>query len=78
MPIDNCTHTFEELSATVLPAHYARLDAAMGTPLPADTFVGFKSVTKEALARVRRTTDLSGCYVFINGTSPYTLAFRGV
>jgi hypothetical protein len=70
MPIDHCTHSFEELSAAVLPAHYARLEAAIRAPFTADTFVGFKSVTKEALSRVRLTTDFPGCYVFIDGGKP--------
>jgi hypothetical protein len=48
MPIDNCTHTFDELTASVLPAHFERLKAAMQTPMPASTFVGYKSASREA------------------------------
>src|SRR5947207_11376416 len=79
MPIDNCTHSFEELSATVLPAHFARLEAALQSPLPAATFVGFKSVTKEVLSRLSRTADFPGCYVFIDQSTPvYVGISRGV
>jgi hypothetical protein len=70
MPIVNCTHTFDELTASVLPAHCERLKAAMQTPMPASTFVGYKSASREALARAGRTTDFPGCYVFIDKDRP--------
>lgn len=70
MPIDNCTYSFEQLSASVLPNHYVLLEAAIKSPMPAERFVGFKSVTKEVLARFDRTTDFPGCYVFLDGDTP--------
>ncbi|SDT13962.1 hypothetical protein PUP49_14075 [Pseudomonas chlororaphis] len=79
MPIDNCLHTFEELASTVLPGHFARLKVALETPMPAATFVGFKSASKEALSKVGRTTDFPGCYVFSDQGKPvYVGISRGV
>ncbi|WP_258019431.1 hypothetical protein [Pseudomonas chlororaphis] len=79
MPIDNCLHTFEELVSTVLPSHFARLKVALETPMPAATFVGFKSASKEALSKVGRATDFPGCYVFSDQGKPvYVGISRGV
>ncbi len=79
MPIDNCTHTFEELSKNVLPKHFRALNEAMASPLPASTFVGPKSVTKELLSKVSRATDFPGCYVFMDSNNPvYVGISRGV
>ncbi|ABX18419.1 hypothetical protein QZM46_31175 [Burkholderia vietnamiensis] len=79
MPIDNCTHTFDELSATVLPAHLERLKAALQSSLPATTFVGFKSARRELLAKLGHSTDFPGCYVFIDVDRPvYVGISRGV
>ncbi|MEM5432515.1 GIY-YIG nuclease family protein [Cupriavidus oxalaticus] len=69
MPID-CAHTFDELAATILPAHLERLKVAMQLPMPASTFVGYKSASREAVARTGRTTDFPGCYVFIDKDRP--------
>lgn len=79
MPIDNCPHTFDELARTVLPDYWQRLEVAIRSPMPASTFVGFKSATKEALSSVNKTTDFPGCYVFIDqGTPVYVGISRGV
>jgi predicted GIY-YIG superfamily endonuclease len=79
MPIDKCSHTFDELTEKVLPSHLTRLIEALDHPIPAQKFVGFKSPTREALARAGRTTDFSGCYVFINADKPiYVGISRGV
>ena len=79
MPIDNCHHSFEELTATVLPAHYDRLQVAIQNAIPAETFVGFKSASKAALAKVGRTTDFPGCYVFkAQGRPVYVGISRGI
>jgi len=79
MPIDNCLHTFEQLTLTVLPAHLVRLNAAMQNAIPAATFVGFKSASREALSKVDRSTDFPGCYVFIDQNCPvYVGISRGV
>ena len=79
MPIDNCVYPFEELAATVLPNHFKRLEAAIRSPIAAENLVGFKSVTRELLARLSRTTDFPGCYVLIDGEKPiYVGISRGV
>src|SRR5262249_2200151 len=79
MPIDNCVHDFEELTRSVLPQHFVRLEEAMRTPLAAERLVGFKSATREALTRVGRRIDFPGCYVFLDaGTPVYVGISRGV
>ena len=79
MPIDNCTHTFDELAATVLPAHLERLKTALQSPMPATTFVGFKSARRELLTKLGHSTDFPGCYVFIDVDRPvYVGISRGV
>ncbi|WP_059391831.1 hypothetical protein [Stutzerimonas nitrititolerans] len=70
MPIDNCTHTFEELATTVLPKYFERLQKAIESPLPASTFVGPKSVTRNLLTTIGRSTDFPGCYVFLTEDRP--------
>lgn len=70
MPIDNCVHTFEELTASVLPNHFISLEAAIKSSIAASAFVGPKSATKEILCRLNRSTDFPGCYVFIDGEKP--------
>lgn len=82
MPIDNCTHTFAELSATVLPAHLERLKAALQSPMPATTFAEF-TTARGALAKIGetigRTTDFPGCYVLLDEDRPvYVGISRGV
>lgn len=79
MPIDNCTHTFDELAISILPDHLERLKAALQSPIPAIAFVGFKSATREALSQAKRTTDFPGCYVFVDKDRPvYVGISRGV
>ncbi|AOR66333.1 hypothetical protein BBJ41_01455 [Burkholderia stabilis] len=79
MPIDNCTHTFDELAATVLPAHLERLTEALRSPMPATTFVGFKTASRDLLSKLDRTTDFPGCYVFLDAGRPvYVGISRGV
>lgn len=79
MPIDNCTHTFDELVASVLPAHLERLKTALQSPLSATTFVGFKSARRELLTKLGPSTDFPGCYVFIDvDRSVYVGISRGL
>lgn len=79
MSIDNCKHTFEELTASVLPSHFKKLEAAIQSPMAAENLVGFKSPTKELLSRFNRTRDFPGCYVFIDREKPvYVGISRGV
>jgi predicted GIY-YIG superfamily endonuclease len=70
MPIDNCVYTFEEMAASVLPTHFKRLEAAIQSPIAAESLVGFKSATKAILFRLNRSTDFPGCYVFIEQDRP--------
>ena len=79
MPIDNCSHTFEELSSSVMPNHFKRLGVAIQDPVAAEKLVGFKSVTKEILSRVNCSTDFPGCYIFLDRENPvYVGISRGV
>jgi hypothetical protein len=79
MAIDNCAHSFEELTASVLPSHFKRLQAAIQSPIAAETLVGHKSLTKKLLSRLSRTTDFPGCYVFMDEKKPiYVGISRGV
>jgi len=70
MPIDNCPHSFEDLTTSVLPTLFKKLQAQIKTAIPADTFVGFKSASKLALAKADRKIDFPGCYVFIDKEKP--------
>ena len=79
MPIDDCKHTFEELATLVMPSHFKRLQAAIQSPIQAESLVGFKSPTRQVLSRFNRTKDFPGCYVFIDGEKPiYVGISRGV
>lgn len=79
MAINDCSHTFGQLAESVLPSHLDKLLFSLKTPLPAATFVGFKSASRDALAKVNRSTDFPGCYVFSDqGTPVYVGISRGV
>jgi hypothetical protein len=79
MPIDNCAHSFQELVEAVLPVHLKRLEKALEKPRPASDFVGFKSASRDALARVGIAADFPGCYLFVDGVKPvYVGISRGV
>ncbi len=79
MAIDNCVYNFDELANLVLPQHFSRLEEAIRSPFVAERFVGFKSVTREALRRVERSIDFPGCYVFLDlGIPVYVGISRGV
>jgi hypothetical protein len=79
MPLHDCSHTFAELAATVLPSHMARLRCDLVHPRQMETFarpgVGVKSLLRElGLAR-----DYSGCYVLVDSGQPiYVGISRGV
>ena len=79
MPIDNCIHNFEQLTTSVLPQDFSRLEEAMRTSIAAERLVGPKSATREVLARVGRPVDFPGCYVFLDAGRPvYVGISRGV
>lgn len=70
MPIDNCTHTFAQLSEGILPAHFARLEQALQSPRPAQTFLQAKSASRSMLTAVGKRVDFPGCYVFLDQAKP--------
>ncbi len=79
MALHDCAHTFEELAATVLPAHMARMQSALADPRQMGAFaqsgVGVKALLKEFELR----QDFSGCYVLQENEKPiYVGISRGV
>jgi len=79
MPIDNCSHTYEDLTVYVLPKYFQLLETAIQSPIVAEAFLGFKSATKEILNLLSRSRDFPGCYVFLDGDRPiYVGISRGV
>lgn len=70
MTIDNCQYSFDELASQVLPNHFERLRLSIAAPLPATMFKGYKTASRELLARVGRKSDFPGCYVFIDREEP--------
>lgn len=70
MPLHECEHTFEELAATVLPAHMCRMRTALDAPKNMEAFslpgVGVKSLLKS----FDLSQDFSGCYVLLDQGSP--------
>jgi predicted GIY-YIG superfamily endonuclease len=79
MAIDSCSHSFEALAASILPAHMARLREALASPLPAASFVGGRTASRQVLARAGKSADFPGCYVFIDQDKPvYVGISRGV
>lgn len=79
MALHDCAHTFEELAATVLPAHMVRMQSALAVPRQMEAFahpgVGVKALLKE----FELPQDFSGCYILQeNGTPIYVGISRGV
>lgn len=77
--IDDCSHTFADLAATVLPYHLEHLHDARQCPWPASVFsqpgYGVASIAKE----LGLDGDFSGCYVLQEGHTPiYVGISRGV
>lgn len=68
--IDDCEHTFEDLAVRVLPAHMARLRAAMAAPWPAMEFAQNEVGPKSIAARFNLDGDFSGSYVLIEDSNP--------
>lgn len=79
MALHECPHTFQELAETVLPAHMARMRAALADPHQMSMFarpgVGPGTLVKE----LGMAKDVSGCYVLIETGKPiYVGISRGV
>jgi hypothetical protein len=70
MKVDDCSFTFEELSASVLPAHMRRLRESLASPWEASIFAE-RGSGPEAIARqLGRDGDFKGCYVLSEGGQP--------
>jgi len=79
MPLHECPHTFQELTAMVLPAHMSRMRVALAAPSNMELFarpgVGAGTLLKE----LHIPKDFSGCYVLIEAGVPiYVGISRGV
>jgi hypothetical protein len=70
MPIDECRHTFLELTTTVLPAHMQRLREAMESPVEAAIFAQAKQGTSAIAKQLQLRGDFAGCYIFLEQTRP--------
>jgi hypothetical protein len=68
MPVDGCTHTFEELANEVLPDHMRRMKRAMRHAIPMRTFVDAGAA--ECRHCLGQSADFSGCYVLMSGKKP--------
>lgn len=70
MAIHDCAHTFEELAATVLPGHFARMQSALAEPRKMEEFgqpgIGVKAILKQ----LEIPADFSGCYLLQEGDRP--------
>ena len=70
MPLHECSHTFEELAANVLPAHMTKMRNALVKPGAMNTFakpgVGPGALLKE----LGIAQDFSGCYVLLEDEKP--------
>lgn len=79
MYIDDCKHSFEELSSQVLPTYMKQLEKALANRRPAKDFA-VAGQGRAAIARMLGLeTDFSGCYVFVDGEEPiYVGISRGV
>ena len=79
MPIDDCKHTFLELTKTVLPAHMRRMRDAMGQPVQAAIFAQTRQGPRAIAKQLHRPDDFAGCYVFMEHARPiYTGISRKV
>lgn len=79
MSLHECPHSFEELAATVLPAHMSRMRIALADPRSMDLFarpgVGPGTLVRE----FGIPQDFSGCYVLTeSGVPVYVGISRGV
>ena len=65
MTIDKCTHTFQELTYSILPTHMAKMKKAMAKP------INMKVGKKMTLKQLKRERDFSGCYVLLKNRKPF-------
>ena len=71
MAIDDCPHTFQELAQAILPKYMDELRRRMAEPLSMAAFAepGVGPVT--IARRLGRNRDFSGCYVLMDGGTPF-------
>ncbi|MFV1977382.1 MAG: excinuclease ABC subunit C [Candidatus Scalindua sp.] len=70
MAIDNCKHSFNELSKKVLPGYMAEIKKEIASPVSMSEF-SKKGVGKAtALKNLNLQKDFSGCYVLIEAKRP--------
>ena len=67
MAIDDCEHSFSDLTKTVLPAHFARLEEAMKHPWEASKFSEPRLGPASLAKGLELASDFSGCYVLLEG-----------
>ncbi|MES2398375.1 MAG: GIY-YIG nuclease family protein [Pseudomonadota bacterium] len=70
MLIDNCPHSFEELTATVLPMRLANLKEALHKPHSASLFCAAAKGPVSIARELGLQRDFSGCYVLVAKTKP--------
>ena len=71
MTIDQCTHSFDELSRDVLPNYLARLRAKFVNPIPMSIFAQPGKGVRSSCRVLGLTGDFSGCYVLLENGKPF-------
>jgi hypothetical protein len=70
MPVDDCTNTFAELTAVVMPGYMTQLRKAMEGAHQLTDFSTPGVGTRTILSRLGRSADFAGCYVIIQKGRP--------
>src|SRR5271154_1642880 len=70
MPVDDCTSTFAELAAVVMPGYMTQLRKAMEAAHQLTDFSTPSVGTRTILSRLGRSADFAGCYVIIQNSRP--------
>ncbi len=70
MAIDNCLHTFQQLSATELPILKQTLDGLMRSAHNASDFAIVGHGVKTILKRLNMPKDIPGLYIFVEEGKP--------
>ncbi|RFP67079.1 GIY-YIG nuclease family protein [Hymenobacter lapidiphilus] len=70
MHIDNCSHSFAELAATILPSYMGKLHIAIQQPWSTSIFSQPGQGVTRVAKTLGRTADFSGCYVLLDKGKP--------
>lgn len=70
MALHDCTHTFQELAANVLPAHMARMHIARANVRDMSQFARPGVGAARLLKEFHLSEDFSGCYLLIDRGEP--------